>query len=93
MYRHNGQLVFSATDLVTFLGCRHATFLDRRQLDAPVPLPEDDQYLKLLQEKGIEHECAYRAKLQADGRQVVDIPTRGSLEEKTERTRAAMAAG
>ena len=42
MYRHNGQLVFSATDLVTFLGCRHATFLDRRQLGAPVPLPEDD---------------------------------------------------
>src|SRR2546421_1270324 len=93
MYRHNGQLVFSATDLVTFLGCRHATFLDRRQLDAPVPLPEDDEYLKLLQDKGIEHERAYQAKLQADGRQVVDIPTRGSLEEKTERTRAAMAAG
>jgi hypothetical protein len=30
-------LVFSATDLVNFLGCRHASFLDRRHLDDPMP--------------------------------------------------------
>jgi hypothetical protein len=46
--RYNDQLVFSASDLVTFLGCRHATVLDRPQLDAPVPVAEDDPYLKLL---------------------------------------------
>jgi len=42
---HKQQLVFSATDLVNFLGCRHATFLDRRQLDEPVLLPDEDPYL------------------------------------------------
>jgi uncharacterized protein len=91
--RYNEHLVFSASDLVTFLGCRHATVLDRRRLDDPAPLAEDDPYLKLLQEKGLEHERAFREKLLADGRQVVEIPNEGSLEERTERTREAMRAG
>src|SRR6516165_6214200 len=93
MRRYNGKLIFSATDLATFLGCRHATFLDRRQLDDPVPLAPDDPYLKLLQEKGREHERAYGDKLRAQGLELVEIPDEGSLEERTERTRAAMAAG
>ena len=50
MYHYNDRLIFSATDLVTFLGCRHASFLDYRQLESPVPLPPEDPYLKLLQE-------------------------------------------
>src|SRR4029077_3952572 len=84
---------FSATDLVNFLGCRHATFLDRRQLDDPLPLPPEDPYLKLLQEKGLELERAYLEKLRAEGLRIVEIPREGSLDERTELTRAAMAAG
>jgi hypothetical protein len=49
--RYKEQLVFSASDLVTFLGCRHATVLDRRQLDAPVEVAADDAYLNFLEEK------------------------------------------
>jgi uncharacterized protein len=90
---YRDKVIFSATDLVTFLGCRHATFLDRRQLDDPVPLGPDDPYLKLLQEKGHEHERAYLEKLRAQGLGIVEIPGEGSLEERTERTRAAMAGG
>jgi predicted RecB family nuclease len=93
MYYKNKNLIFSATDLVTFLGCRHATFLDRRQLEEPAPLPAADPYLELLQQKGFEHERAYREKLRAQAREIVEIPGEGSLEERTERTRAAMAAG
>src|SRR5262249_14651105 len=93
MYRYNGKLIFSATDLVTFLGCRHATFLDRRQLDEPVPLPPDDPYLELLQEKGGEHARAHLERLRAQGLAIVEIPGDGFLDERTERTRAAMAEG
>src|SRR5437588_7974427 len=93
MRRYNGQLVFSATDLVTFLGCRHATFLDHRQLYDPAPLPAEDPYVELLQQKGSEHERAFRERLLAAGRQVVDIPTEGPLEGRTDQTREATAAG
>ncbi|TLY88032.1 MAG: TM0106 family RecB-like putative nuclease [Gammaproteobacteria bacterium] len=93
MRRYNGQLIFSATDLVTFLDCRHATFLDHRQLEDPAPLPAEDPYVELLQQKGLEHERSYREQLRTQGLNVIDIPSRGSLEERTEQTRAAMAAG
>lgn len=45
--------MFSATDLANYLGCRHAAFLDRRHLDAPVALEAEDPLLALLQEKGL----------------------------------------
>ncbi len=89
----NNELIFSATDLERFLGCRHATFLDRRHVDEPYELPDEDPYLALLQAKGNEHERSYRDQLEAQGLKVVDIPTNYSLEERTELTRAAMAAG
>jgi hypothetical protein len=56
-------LIFSATDLVNFLGCRRATFLDRRHLDEPMPLGAEDPLLVLLQQKGIAHEQRYLEKL------------------------------
>ena len=93
MRYYKQQLVFSASDLVTFVGCRHATVLDRRQLDAPVPVAEDDEYLKLLQEKGLEHERNLRDRLNAEGRQVLEIAQEGTLEDRAARTRQAMLAG
>ena len=93
MRRYKGQLVFSASDLVTFLGCRHATVLDRRQLDTPVEVAEDDAYLKLLQEKGLEHERALKDQYVKEGRRVIEISDEGSLEQRTQRTLEAMCAG
>ena len=93
MRRHRGRLLFSATDLVTFLGCRHATFLDRHHVDHPMPVAVDDAYAKLLQEKGHEHERALRDRLRADGRQIVEIASSESLDERTARTIDAMRAG
>ena len=86
-------LIFSATDLVNFLGCRHATFLDRQNVDNPEPAAEDDPYLVLLQEKGIEHEQRYVNLLRLEGRQVVEISGDGALEDRVAKTRQAMAAG
>jgi predicted RecB family nuclease len=93
MRRYHDKLLFSASDLVTFLGCRHATFLDRRQLDDPVPVAEDDAYTKLLQEKGLEHERALREQMHAEGRDVVEIAPGESLNERTARTADAMRKG
>src|SRR5258708_8037181 len=90
---YNGSLVFSATDLVNFLGCQHASFLDRQNIDHPAPVAEDDPYLALLQEKGIEHELRYLDALRREGRQVVEIAAEGSLEDRVSRTKQAMAAG
>jgi hypothetical protein len=43
----DGKLLFSASDLVNFLGCRHATYLDLRNLTDEVVISEQDT-LRLL---------------------------------------------
>jgi predicted RecB family nuclease len=93
MLKRNGSLLFSASDLVNFLGCRHATFMDLRQLVAPIEVPEGDEQNELLQEKGLEHERAYLAKLKAEGRAVVELDAEMRLEDRVRLTREAMAAG
>src|SRR5260221_1653899 len=90
---HHDSLIFSATDLVNFLGCRQASFRDRRNIDEPALAAEDDPYLVLLQEKGIEHERRYLDTLRREGRDIVDIAAEGSLEDRVTRTKEAMAAG
>lgn len=42
MREEGGKRFYSATDLVNYLGCSHATVLDLRQLAKPVVLAEDD---------------------------------------------------
>ena len=93
MRLQNGLLIFSATDLVNFLGCRHATFLDRRNLDAPLAPKAEDPLLALLQEKGLAHERRYLDVLRDQGREVVEISARGSLHNRHAATIEAMRAG
>ena len=57
----DGKLLFSASDLVNFLGCRHATYLDLRNLTDEVVIPERDSATVLIFQKGIEHETRYLA--------------------------------
>jgi predicted RecB family nuclease len=73
---HHRSLIFSATDLVNFLGCRHAAFLDRRALDEPVAPEAADPLLRLLREKGLAHERRFLDGLTDQGRTVVEIPGR-----------------
>src|SRR3546814_12889934 len=93
MQRWNGSTLFSASDLVNFMGCTHATFLDLRNLSTPVAFPPDDEQVALLQEKGLAHERDYLAHLKAEGRTVVEIAGDASVEEKAARTRAALREG
>jgi predicted RecB family nuclease len=93
MREKGGQRFYSATDLVNYLGCTHATYCDLRQLVQPVALPENDPHAQLLQEKGIEHERAYLARLRQEGRTVAEISAEGSLDAKVAATRKAMQDG
>lgn len=93
MQKRGERRLYSASDLVNFMGCMHATVLDIRQLDDPVELAPDDEQAKLLQEKGIEHELAYLERLRCEGLSVIEIDGDGGIEEKAERTRAALREG
>jgi predicted RecB family nuclease len=93
MREEGGKRLYSATDLVNYLGCSHASFNDLRQLTAPVALPTDDEHAKLLQEKGIEHERSFLSRLKTEGLNVVEVSDKGTLDTRVAATRAAMEAG
>ena len=88
-----GQILFSATDLMRFMGCSHATTLDLSRLQGEGPDPrEDSEDAALLQKQGDAHEAAHLARLGAAGRGIVEI-ARGDLVQNAATTRAALAAG
>jgi predicted RecB family nuclease len=95
MKLHLNQPLYSATDLLNFLGCTHATALDigvmGRALAAPTS--QDDGYLEILKEKGLDHERLYLEQLKTEGRVVVEIERDASIEAMAERTRQAMRDG
>jgi uncharacterized protein len=99
MKLYAGKPLYSATDLLNFLGCDHATALDLAVMADGLARPEGDEdaYLKILKQKGIEHEHAYLEKLRAEGKSIVEIkddPSNSTtIEEKAAQTRAAMADG
>lgn len=89
----DGKRLYSASDLVNFLGCNHCTALDLRQLVSPVELPPDDQQAVLLQQKGMVHERSYLERLRQDGRSICEIPGDGDLAARVALTNKALTDG
>lgn len=89
----SGAILFSPSDLIVFLGCRHASLLTRANLDEKKVQTEEDAGLLLLQKKGYEHERAYVERLKDQGLNVVAIPKDMSLAQRTERSIEAMRSG
>lgn len=86
-------ILFSATDLMRFMGCAHATALDLMRLRGEGPEPgEDSEDAALLQKQGDAHEAAHLERLKVSGRSVVEIP-RGNLARDAEATRVALTEG
>ncbi len=85
----------SASDLMRFKGCRHATTLDLRYMEHRDITPAaDGDEVELLQRQGDEHEFAYLEELKRSGRSVVEVPKDGiPLERSVELTREALRAG
>ena len=102
MKRENGGIILSASDLMRFQGCRHATTLDLGWLDraehpptcgSPKPA-EDDESAELLQKKGDAHERAFLAEMKAAGTNVEEIETkRATFDMAHAMTVAAMKVG
>ena len=93
MRRLEGNLLLSPGDLVTFLGCRHASALAHRALDEELATVGADATMKFVQEKGIAHERAFLERLEAEGRRVVRIPEKASLQARVLMTVEAMHTG
>src|SRR5688572_10305563 len=67
-------LVFFATDLSNFLACPQLTLLSRRTaFGGPKPPKYDDPGIPVLQQRGLEHEHAFLAKLRAAGKSITEI--------------------
>ena len=93
MRNFDGRVLFSATDLMRFMGCVHATTLDLAHMRGTGPKPrEDTEDAALLQKQGDAHEAAHLARLKDAGRTVVEIE-RSGLDSNAEATRAALSAG
>ena len=92
--RHlHGNIFFSASDLMRFMGCAHATTLDLMRLRGEGPEPcEDSEDAALLQKQGDAHEMAHLEKLKSEGKVVLKIH-RGDLIADAQATRAALAQG
>lgn len=84
----DGKLRLSASDLMRFKGCRHATTLDLRLMEVGDVTPAaDGAEAVLLQRKRDAHELAFLEGLRQSGRSIVEIPKDGiPLERSVEST-------
>lgn len=93
MRKCGGGILLSASDLMRFMGCRHATTLDFAYLNQRTPTPrEDSEDAELLQKLGDAHELRHLEKLRAEGKRIVEI-ARGDLVTDVGMTRDALLAG
>jgi len=93
MQKIAGKILLSASDLVRFTGCAHATFLDIQRLQGEGPEPgEDSEDALLLQKQGDAHETAHLERLKSAGKDVTAIPRRDLLSDAAA-TRSALASG
>ncbi len=95
MRLHAGRVLLSASDLNTFLGCRHASALDHRAdiLGEPLERSPADETLRVLQDRGYAHEAAHLAALTAAATGEVAAIARGPLDRGVAETIAAMRRG
>ena len=91
----NNQLIYSASDLVNFLQCPSITRYNIQNLETPLDKAEDDEYSKILQKKGFEHEENYFNHLKKNFDNVIDIASisNNSNQKALENTISAMSDG
>ena len=95
MQRNECGVLLSASDLMRFAGCAHATTLDLAWMRGTGAAPAgDSEDAELLQRHGDAHEARHLARLRAAGRGVVEIVREGvSLAQGVAATRAALERG
>ena len=89
----SGHIRYSPSDLVTFLECPHASWLDTRNLTEKLDRKRPGPVERLLWKKGLEHEAKYLDHLKSTGADVREIPRGTTLEKQAESTAQAIAEG
>ena len=92
MIQGKGKTLYSASDLITFLSCRHASFLDVKSLNEEIATTKSDPMAQRLQKKGLEHEVDYLELMRRE-HTVVEISKDCGLQERVKRTIQAMESG
>jgi hypothetical protein len=88
-----GNRTLSATDLANHLSCRHLTTLDLRLAKGEMAEPSwENRHLRVLQQRGLEHEKAYIESLRSKGLAIVDLSNEAE-DVAGEETWAAMKSG
>ncbi|HVZ19256.1 MAG TPA: hypothetical protein VG897_19205, partial [Terriglobales bacterium] len=82
MYKSNDGVIYSASDLVSFLECEHATSLDLVDLETPLPRAPVDDESALLHEKGLARENKYVTQLRERHDTFVDLSNVKSVHER-----------
>lgn len=78
MFKNNHQLIFSPTDLTTYMASPFASWMDRLQNERPnlvLQVDEADPLISTLQAKGIKHEQAMLKIFEAQGLTITKIAT------------------
>jgi predicted RecB family nuclease len=88
------EVLLSASDLMRFMSCKHATALDLRYARGEALVPADDtEDAKILQKQGDEHESRHLAKLKAEGLSVVELGEERELRAAAVATGVALSQG
>ena len=75
-----GTTTLSATDLANHLSCPHLTALNLRLAKGEIKEPLwEDPHLRMLQQRGSEHEKSYIESLRSKGVEIIDLST-GTVE-------------
>ncbi|WP_208023398.1 TM0106 family RecB-like putative nuclease [Duganella alba] len=96
MQKYDGAIVYSPTDLTTYVGSPFASWMTRFALEHPDRVPPADApdgLMTLLAERGIAHETAKLAAFRARGDSIAEIPTRGPRADRAAATLAALRGG
>src|ERR1700733_12971079 len=87
-------VILSASDLMRFMSCKHASALDLRYARGePLEPADDTEDAKILQKQGDDHESRYLAKLKAEGHSVIEFRRDVGLAAAAQATCAALSQG
>jgi uncharacterized protein len=93
MYKSNNNIIYSASDLVGFLECEHATTLDLVDLETPIARAKHDDESALLHDKGLAHEHRFVEQLSKQHASFVDLSAIKGVPARLDATLLAMQQG
>ena len=75
MHKQGSELVYSPSDLISFMESEYLSWMDRYSLEFPdhVTPDEEGEEDRLVQQKGREHEEEFLQALRGSGRDVLDL--------------------